>query len=138
MKNRYILNLFIISGFCFVSYVLRAKDQADNLAPNKEIVSVSELGINPENLTLKGSDGSVFFLNRSKSDFFQFKMKWGKRRAHCASPNLKINEEDYLVTQKPIKPNDFIIACFPELGDYSYEVSVGSKKFLGVIQVSAK
>ncbi len=111
--------------------------QADVKAPKKEIIKISEQGVKPAVLNLEGADGSVFFYNTSGDQFMSFSIPWGDRRAHCATLNLKLDEDKVLRSAKAIRPGDFVLTCFPEPGRYEYQAQVGQNKFKGTIIVKA-
>ena len=103
-------------------------------------LSSKDTGVSNKSLKLDEKDGSVFFFNDSNSDEVTLSIDWGKRAAHCASENLKLEENGSLHTVSPMKKKDFCVVCFPESGEYNYVVaglsSADGKK--GSIHVDGK
>lgn len=90
-------------------------------AAEKETMKLTEHGIEPQFLTLKSLDASVFFVNTTKAGLASLEIQFSGKRAHCASENMKM-ENGVMKSIKPIGPHDFALLCFPEKGDYQIRV----------------
>ena len=88
----------------------------------KVIVSIRDEGLSNHALNLGEKEGSVFFFNDSSSENITLSIAWGNRAAHCASENLKLDQDGSLHTIRPMKRKDFSVVCFPESGEYNYVV----------------
>ena len=96
---------------------------ADDLSPNKEIMRITASGAMPEQLELRGKDGSVFLLNGTRDDLLTLSVDFGAHRPHCASSNMKFDSDGVMRSVKPIGPKDFAIMCFPESGTYKISIA---------------
>jgi hypothetical protein len=96
---------------------------------SKEIIKITEKGLEPKILSSKGRDSSVFLLNTTEKRKFDLEIDFGKNRMHCHTKNLTVGENGVIRTNKPILPLDFAVLCFPDSGVYGYTVkeSGGSK-----------
>ena len=122
-----LFSILVFSVFCYA---------AEN---PKEVLTISDSTLSPEKIVLAHRDGSVFILNDSKSNEYRIEIPWKDRRLHCASKNLKFSEEKGAIESTgPLKPGDFVIACFPDVGEYEVKVNKwkGSKPMRAVINVS--
>ena len=92
--------------------------------PEKEIILISDEGIVPEQVVLNKLDGSVFFVNATRSSLLTFQIEFGEHRPHCASGNLKYDKNrKALRSIEPVGPKDFALLCFPEKGTYPAKIS---------------
>ncbi len=90
----------------------------------KEIVKITEGGLEPSSITLKKRDGSVFFLNTTSDSLATISIDFGARKTHCASENLKVDKTTGKIQSiRPIGPKDFALTCFPDPGRYKVEVT---------------
>jgi len=103
-----------------------SSDKTTELIPvapaEKEIVKLTDRGIDPQTIILKTMDSSVFFVNVTKDSLITLNVDYGKHRLHCASSNMKFDSNGVMKTLRPIGPQDFAIMCFPEQGTYTVSV----------------
>lgn len=110
------ISLLILSP-CF------AEDPSEaDVSAQKEVVKVSEKGFEPSLLKLQREDASVFFVNTTSDALLTFEIDFAKRRAHCATSNMKLDSDGILRSAKPVGPKDFALTCFPEKGSYRVTV----------------
>lgn len=89
----------------------------------KILVKLSSLNTIPKSTMLSKLDSSVFFLNSTKNSLLTISIDFGKRKAHCASGNMKwFKDEGILKSSEPLAPKDFAVMCFPESGIYNVSV----------------
>jgi len=88
----------------------------------KEVLTISSDSISPRRIILNQRDGSLFIHNDTESTEYRLEIIWNKRRLHCASDSLKVTENGDIVSALPLKPGDFEIVCFPDLGEYEIRV----------------
>ena len=107
-----------------LSLVLEAKSvHSLEAAPaHKEIVKLTERGLEPQRVTLAERDSSVFFLNSTHDALASLNVNFGDKRAHCASANIKLDDSGTMRTVNAIGPKDFAIICFPDPGEYPVTV----------------
>lgn len=87
-----------------------------------QIVRLSDSGVAPLTLRMKKEDKVAFFLNDSSDSLITLDLSFGEHATHCASSNLKINENGVIASTQPIAPKDFASACFHESGTYPFTV----------------
>ncbi len=90
-------------------------------SPEKETVKLTEKGFEPQVITLRNLDGSIFFVNTTRAGLATLEVTFGAHRAHCASENMKF-ENGKMSSIKPVGPRDFALMCFPDKGTYSMTV----------------
>jgi hypothetical protein len=95
--------------------------------PIKEVLVIRESGPQTKTIRLNKLDSSLFIVNATKSDLITISIDFGKKRNHCASPNLTFSKAGILSSNKPIGPRDYALMCFPESGTYHIEVRGASK-----------
>ena len=116
--------LIFLSTLLF-SHNLIAEEQ--NVKANKVILKYTGDKLEPSRLELKKLDSSVFFLNESQNKEVDIEIDFKNKKMHCHSENLKLVDGS-LKSDKPIKPRDFEVLCFPSAGTYPYQVKEGSSK----------
>jgi len=101
----------------------------------KKIVTISQDRIEPNEIILTKADSSVFFYNNTLKENIEIKIDVTGKTLHCASSNLKV-DGDFLSSSEPIKPKDFALTCFPDKGEYAFDVIRSKQKPLkGKIKV---
>ncbi len=112
-----------------LSFLLCSSARADEgpsaLSPaesNNKIITISDLGIEPKVLTMRKEDRIAFFLNNSSESLITLSLAFGKNATHCASENLKIEEDGNVHSIRPIPPKDFATTCFHDPGTYVYTI----------------
>lgn len=125
---RHLLCALLVAATSLLPAPCNAADQPAEPVPvmnagQKKFVSITESGIQPKVVTLNQSDGSVFFVNRTKDSLLTLSIPFGKNRMHCASENLKRDKDGNLLSARPFGPHDFTLSCFPDKGSYHYTVS---------------
>ena len=113
-----------------------ADQNSSSLSPsesNNKVITISDAGIEPKVLTMRKEDRIAFFLNNSSESLITLSVSFGKNATHCASENLKIEEDGAVRSTRPIPPKDFATTCFHDPGTYSYTV-FGVKSDLKGIQ----
>lgn len=89
----------------------------------KVLVKLSNSSPIPKQTKLSKLDSSIFFVNSSNDALLTLSIDFGKRKAHCASGNMKwFKDEGVLRSNEPIAPKDFAVTCFPESGTYNVSV----------------
>lgn len=97
-------------------------------SPVKEVVKITEKGLQPAVISLDKLDSSVFFLNATDDSLVSVQVNFANHTPHCASGNMKF-ETGVMKSVKPIGPKDFALMCFPESGTYDVTIEgVGGKK----------
>ena len=121
----------LISTASILLYASFANSQETLNSPHTEIlqdaekilVKLSSLNTIPKSTMLSKLDSSVFFLNSTKDSLLTISINFGKRKAHCASGNMKwFKDEGILKSSEPLAPKDFAVMCFPESGIYNVSV----------------
>lgn len=87
-----------------------------------QVIKVTDKGLEPSVLEMKKEDRIVFILNDSRESLLTLSLDFGSHAAHCASENLKINEDGSIRSTKPIAPKDFATTCFHDPGTYPFTV----------------
>ncbi len=105
--------------------------KAPSTSAEKKIVSISSNGLTPANLTLHKLDASVFLFNAIKDQPVNLAIKFGKNRVHCHSPSLRLDDDGYLRTVNPVPTSSFVLACFPNSGEYEIKVSAAQSEQTG-------
>jgi len=103
-------------------------EPAASYPAHREIMKITERGLEPAAIIMGQIDGSVFFLNSSSSDSIHLSIDFGKHRFHCANPNLKLEPNGLLHTIRPLRPREFAVACFPDKGTYTVLARSSSKR----------
>lgn len=140
MKISFAMNSALsLAMFCgvLVSAAAAEDEQRDEELDDavKEIVKVTDHGLEPATITFDKLDSSVFFVNETKDSLVTLTVDFGKLPAHCASGNMKF-EDGKMKSIEPIGPKDFAIMCFPEKGTYAVKVDgVASEKIEGKVVV---
>lgn len=116
--------LIFLSTLLF-SHNLIAEEQS--VKANKVILKYTGEKLEPSRLELKKLDSSIFFLNESQNKEVDIEIDFKNKKMHCHSENLKLVDGS-LKSDKPIKPRDFEVLCFPSAGTYAYQVKEGSSK----------
>lgn len=116
------------------------KNMLDTISPaQKEVIKITEAGLQPAEVELTVVDGSVFFLNTTEDALLNLEVDFGKNRLHCWTPNMAVNKSGVMYTTKPIGPKDFALMCFPEKDNYHFTVKglkAYPKGLKGVIKVT--
>jgi hypothetical protein len=102
-----------------------AEENSASLSPaesNNKVITITDGGIEPKVLTMRKEDRIAFFLNNSAESLITLSVSFGKNATHCASENLKIDEDGSVRSTRPISPKDFATTCFHDPGTYSYTV----------------
>jgi hypothetical protein len=114
-------------GYNFAPSVCAADEDIPKTFPlgasEKELVAVTDDGLSPRTIKLSQLDGSVFFVNRTNDSLISVSVEFGKRRAHCASENMRLDAAGNLASITPVGPHDFAIMCFPDKGTYPVTVN---------------
>jgi hypothetical protein len=96
----------------------------DQATPHEgRIIKVTDRGIEPLELTVDTTDSVVFFFNDTADSLITLTLQTNGRKAHCASANLKIEEQGGVHSIAPIVPKDFASTCFQSAGRYPFTVS---------------
>jgi hypothetical protein len=147
VKNFRLFLLALVVLFFSINNTLHAKDLKNTIdlknkinnvkaSDHKEIIKIKDNGLFPKEVTINGIDGSIFFYNDTPNSLVSLAVDWGKHKVHCASLNLKLSENGYIETIRPIEPGDFAIICFPDKGTYNFKVSgTNFKEFTGQVKV---
>ena len=136
-RLQYALFIVLLNGLSASSALAddaesRDKDLNDAV---KEIVKVTDHGLEPSVITFNELDASVFFVNETKDSLVTLSVDFGSLPAHCASGNMKF-EDGKFKSIEPIGPKDFAIMCFPEKGSYDVKVDgVAGEKIVGKVVV---
>jgi hypothetical protein len=118
-----------------------AEESSPSLSPaesNNKVISITDTGIEPKLLTMRKEDRIAFFLNSSAESLITLSVSFGNNATHCASENLKIDQDGTVRSTRPIPPKDFATTCFHDPGTYSYTVfgvKSAPKGIQGSIQV---
>ena len=92
-----------------------------------QIIKLTDAGLEPAKLTMRHEDSIVFLLNSSTDSLTTVELTFGKHTFHCATSNLRLDDDGVARSIRPFGPRDFALACFPERGTYSLKV-YGLKK----------
>ncbi|HMO18842.1 MAG TPA: hypothetical protein PKA63_12180 [Oligoflexia bacterium] len=111
-------HLFLFSIIFFSHNVMA---QGKSIKSNKLILRYTGNSIEPSRLEINKLDSSVFFLNDSPNKDVQIEINFSGKKIHCHSDNLKLTNET-LKSEKPVKPRDFEILCFPSSGTYAFQI----------------
>lgn len=122
--------LFILLPFLFLLGMLPGNLFADAIAvtprnsdPDNHVVKILSDGVSPVSVVLKSEGSNVFFFNESSLFPVRLIIDYGKRKAFCATGDMKMDKDGLLKTSaQGIAPKHFVVACFPEVGQYSYIV----------------
>jgi hypothetical protein len=87
-----------------------------------QVIKVTDKGLEPSVLEMKKEDRIAFILNDSRESLITLSLDFGKHASHCASENLKIQEDGTIQSVKPIVPKDFATTCFHDPGTYPFFV----------------
>lgn len=113
-----LLHITVLLLFISAAQTSKAEDLEPVGEAQKEIVKITQRGFEPSILKLTKEDASVFFLNASKDSLMTIEIDFRNKRTHCASPNLKLDNDGMLHSISPIGPKDFALTCFPSKGNY--------------------
>ena len=138
-QNLFSIPLTLALVFLLFVRTAAASGEGSLVVPgHKEIVKLSAAGLEPQRIVLPEFDSSVFFLNTTRDGLASLVVDFGKKRAHCASANMKFNDQGTMMTVKAIGPRDFAILCFPEPGEYpitAQGLDGTTKKYTGTVVV---
>lgn len=87
-----------------------------------QMIVVSDGGLEPKNLTISSKERVAFFLNNTRESLITLDIQFGANTTHCASENLRINEDGRVGSIKPVSPKDFATTCFHDPGRYPFTV----------------
>lgn len=87
-----------------------------------QVIKVTDKGLEPSVLEMKKEDRIAFILNDSRESLITLSLDFGKHASHCASENLKIQDDGTIQSVKPIVPKDFATTCFHDPGTYPFTV----------------
>ena len=131
-----ILFIILISYFntnAFADSSHSSINDHETIPSEKKIVQILENNIFPIETILTRSDSTVFFFNDNEKNPVKIKIEVKGKTLHCASSNLTF--KDGFLESEQILPADFAAACFPEAGQYYFEVLLPSgKSFKGEIK----
>ena len=121
MKNaKFILPIMCLCSS--ISVLSHAEEAAPQISSNK-IITVTDQGLEPRNLTMKIEDSIVFLLNQTNNSQMKIKVDFNGKETHCASSNLIVTKNRDVASAKPILPQDFALFCFHAKGSYPFKVS---------------
>lgn len=97
--------------------------QSDPLPDSKNyIIKLTERGVEPALLELRPNDSVVFFLNTTKEALASLEVSFEEKTMHCASANMRVDDDRVLRSTAPFGPQDFATTCFHSPGKYTYKV----------------
>ena len=123
MKNAALL--FAVATSVLGNHVARADDAHTALSPAEsynKVIAITDTGIEPKVLTMRREDRIAFFLNNSSESLITLSVSFGSNASHCASENLKIEDDGSIHSTRPIPPKDFATTCFHDPGSYSFTI----------------
>ena len=126
---------FALSTTFCAATTLCAEENLEIDSAEKKVISYLPTGLLQKEILLKKSDSTVFFYNDSQESGISVEVEVKGKTLHCASQNMKV-DGDYLKTKEQIKPGDFAAACFPDAGNYNFQIMTpGNKTYTGLIKV---
>lgn len=97
--------------------------QSDPMPDSKNyIVKLTDAGLEPKLLELRPDDSVVFFLNNTKDALASLEVNFKGKTMHCASSNMRVDNDEILRSTSPFGPQDFATTCFHSPGEYTYKV----------------
>lgn len=118
-----LLSSILASLLFLLSQTTRADDKPLSLPESQnQVIKITDRGLEPRSLEMKKEDRIAFFLNDSTDSLVTLELDFGSHASHCATENLKINENGMVRSIKPIAPKDFATTCFHDSGSYSFTV----------------
>ena len=125
-SSLYLPSIILVSVLCFLPShdASEAEPFPSTIPPESKshIISVTESGLNPSTLHISENDKFIFFLNDSSDSLVTIAVNYSKHATHCASGNLKIQDNGTIRSTEQIAPKDFAGACFHDPGSYAFTV----------------
>jgi hypothetical protein len=125
-SSLFLPSIILATVLCFLpTYdASEAEPSPSTLPPESKshIISVTDSSLNPSTLHISKSDKLVFFLNDSSDSLVTISVNYSEHATHCASSNLKIQENGTIRSTEPIAPKDFAGSCFHDPGSYAFTV----------------
>jgi hypothetical protein len=87
-----------------------------------QIVKLTDKGLEPATLEMRTEDGVAFFLNDTTDSLITLDVAANGVKTHCASGNMKIDDNGTIRSNAPIVPKDFASTCFHKPGTYQFTV----------------
>jgi len=124
--KKMLLTLSIALTFCSL-LMAETKPATDSTYTNmptskKQILKLSDAGLEPQTLKMTTDDSIVFFLNDTNDSLTSLEVDFRGKTAHCASANMVAEEDGFVRSTKPFGPKDFATTCFHAPGTYAYTV----------------
>ncbi len=113
------------AAFCVIAQLALAEDALSSLTTaesHNKLITITDAGIEPKVLTMRKEDRIAFFLNNSSESLITISVSFGNNATHCASENLKIEDDGSVQSIRPIPPKDFATTCFHDPGEYLFTV----------------
>lgn len=86
------------------------------------LVKLTDRGLQPKALNMKLDESILFFLNDTTESLATIEIDFGKKPTHCASSNLKIDQDGVIRSSRPYGPKDFASVCFHDRGNYPFTI----------------
>lgn len=124
LKVLTILGCATISSFPALLHAEQARPIVANAGPLQEnkVITLSDSGLAPSTLQMKLNDSIVFFFNDTKDSDTSVEIRFNQSTMHCASSNMKIQDDGTVRSIHPFGPRTFVSTCFHEKGKYQYTI----------------
>jgi hypothetical protein len=98
----------------------------------QRVISLSEQGISPSQITIKKEDRVAYFVNNTKNSDVDLEINFGAPQTPCSSENLAMGDDGVVRSTRPVSPNQFAGTCFRDRGTYNFTVFGLSENLDGV------
>lgn len=120
--SRWMVLLVSLPLSLLVTNGVRASAPSKADVTNSPVIKISESGFAVRNVHLKREDGFVFFYNDSRDVPVKVDILFGDHHMHCATPNMQLESKAVAQAGNYIQPGSFSAVCFPERGEYRFQV----------------
>lgn len=97
-------------------------EQAAMPESKSQLIKLTDVGIEPAQISMNKGDSVAFFLNDSKEALVTVEIDFRNHSTHCASANMRAGDDGIVRSTKPLGPSDFATTCFHEAGNYNFTV----------------